>query len=141
MKDLSKVTLPSGKVVEFVETNGLGCIRAIQKAKNKEQIPFALACEEMQVDGKPVILEDFLTWGSKDFMAATAAHALWSDPEAEAEGNLKGAEEAEPAPAAPALEEAPLYLPAPTEADLHSAGALSLGTSSSSETPAFPIES
>jgi len=144
MKDLSTVTLPSGKVVTFEETNGLGVIRAIQMAKQKEQVPFAMACVEMKVDGKPVIFEDFVMWGSKDFMAAVAAHEAWSNPEVAAEleaagGNLLGATPA----AAPAALPAPEALEAPkAEAgDLPSAGALPQGISSFSGSTESGMES
>lgn len=57
---MKEITLPSGKIATYIGGNGQTIVNAQMKAKNNEQVTFALIAELIQIDGHPIVFEDLL---------------------------------------------------------------------------------
>ncbi|MDI1471930.1 hypothetical protein THER_2041 [Thermodesulfovibrio sp. N1] len=69
---MKEIKLPSGKKAKIREGKGKDLLNAWRKAKNNDEIVFALIAELVEIDGKKVIYEDLLEMDLKDVLAIQA---------------------------------------------------------------------
>lgn len=69
---MKEMTLPSGKKAKIREGKGKDLLNAWRKAKNSDEIVFALMAELVEIDGKKIIYEDLLEMDLKDVLAIQA---------------------------------------------------------------------
>lgn len=69
---MKEITLPSGKVANLKDGKGLDLLNAQRKAKNSDEILFALIAEIAEIDGEAVIYEDLLEMSLEDVLALQA---------------------------------------------------------------------
>lgn len=63
------LTLPSGKTAVLRNGKGHDLLQAQMKAKNSEEIPYALIAELAEIDGTPLVYEDILEMDLGDVIA------------------------------------------------------------------------
>lgn len=63
------LTLPSGKTAVLRNGKGHDLLQAQMKAKNSEEIPYALIAELVEIDGTPLVYEDILEMDLEDVIA------------------------------------------------------------------------
>jgi hypothetical protein len=63
------LTLPSGKIAVLRNGRGHDLLQAQMKAKNSEEIPYALIAELVEIDGTPLVYEDILEMDLEDVIA------------------------------------------------------------------------
>lgn len=63
------LTLPSGKIAVLKKGKGYDLLQAQMKAKNSEEIPFALISELAEIDGQKLVYEDILELDLGDVIA------------------------------------------------------------------------
>lgn len=61
--------LPSGKTAEIRQGKGYDLLQAQMKAKNSEEIPYALIAELVEIDGTSLVYEDILEMDLSDVVA------------------------------------------------------------------------
>lgn len=69
---MKEMTLPSGKIATFKDGKGRDLLNAQRKAKNSDEILFALIAEIAEIDGEVVIYEDLLEMNLEDVLALQA---------------------------------------------------------------------
>ena len=69
---MKELTLPSGKIAKLKDGKGLDLLNAQRKAKNSDEILFALIAEIAEIDGEAVIYEDLLEMPLEDVLALQA---------------------------------------------------------------------
>lgn len=69
---MKEIKLPSGKKAKIREGKGRDLLNAWRKAKNSDEIVFALIAELVEIEGKKVIYEDLLEMDLKDVIAIQA---------------------------------------------------------------------
>lgn len=62
-------TLPSGKTAVIRNGKGNDLLQAQMKAKNPEEIPYALIAELAEIDGQALVYEDILEMDLPDVVA------------------------------------------------------------------------
>lgn len=60
------LTLPSGKIAVVRNGKGHDLLQAQMKAKNSEEIPYALIAELAEIDGQALVYEDILEMDLSD---------------------------------------------------------------------------
>lgn len=63
------LTLPSGKTATLRQGKGYDLLQAQMKAKNSEEIPYALIAELVEIDGQALVYEDILDMDLEDVIA------------------------------------------------------------------------
>ncbi len=63
------LTLPSGKTAVIRNGKGHDLLQAQMKAKNSEEIPYALIAELAEIDGQALVYEDILDMDLEDVIA------------------------------------------------------------------------
>ncbi len=63
------LTLPSGKTAVLRNGKGHDLLQAQMKAKNSEEIPYALIAELVEIDGQALVYEDILDMDLEDVIA------------------------------------------------------------------------
>lgn len=63
------LTLPSGKIAEIRKGRGYDLLQAQIKAKDSEEIPYALIAELVSIDGQQLVYEDILDMDLEDVIA------------------------------------------------------------------------
>ncbi len=63
------LTLPSGKIATLRNGKGHDLLQAQMKAKNSEEIPYALIAELVEIDGQTLVYEDILDMDLEDVIA------------------------------------------------------------------------
>ena len=63
------LTLPSGKIAEIRKGRGYDLLQAQIKAKDSEEIPYALIAELASIDGQQLVYEDILDMDLEDVIA------------------------------------------------------------------------
>lgn len=63
------LTLPSGKIAVIRNGKGHDLLQAQMKAKNSEEIPYALIAELAEIDGQALVYEDILEMDLPDVVA------------------------------------------------------------------------
>lgn len=63
------LTLPSGKIATLRNGKGHDLLQAQMKAKNSEEIPYALIAELVEIDGQALVYEDILDMDLEDVIA------------------------------------------------------------------------
>ncbi len=63
------LTLPSGKTAVIRNGKGHDLLQAQMKAKNSEEIPYALIAELAEIDGQALVYEDILEMDLGDVIA------------------------------------------------------------------------
>ena len=63
------LTLPSGKTAEIRKGRGYDLLQAQIKAKDSEEIPYALIAELVSIDGQQLVYEDILDMDLEDVIA------------------------------------------------------------------------
>lgn len=63
------LTLPSGKTAVIRNGKGNDLLQAQMKAKNSEEIPYALIAELAEIDGQALVYEDILEMDLPDVVA------------------------------------------------------------------------
>lgn len=63
------LTLPSGKTAVLRNGKGHDLLQAQMKAKNSEEIPYALIAELVEIDGTSLVYEDILDMDLEDVIA------------------------------------------------------------------------
>lgn len=63
------LTLPSGKTAVLRNGKGHDLLQAQMKAKNSEEIPYALIAELVEIDGQALVYEDILDMNLEDVIA------------------------------------------------------------------------
>ena len=66
------LTLPSGKTVTIREGKGKDLLNAQIKAKNSEEIPYALIGELCEIEGQNLVYEDILEMDLSDVLLLQA---------------------------------------------------------------------
>ena len=66
------LTLPSGKTVTIREGKGKDLLNAQIKAKNSEEIPYALIAELCEIEGQNLVYEDILEMDLSDVLLLQA---------------------------------------------------------------------
>ncbi len=61
--------LPSGKTATIRQGKGYDLLQAQMKAKNSEEIPYALIAELAEIDGQALVYEDILEMDLSDVVA------------------------------------------------------------------------
>lgn len=61
--------LPSGKTATIRQGKGYDLLQAQMKAKNSEEIPYALIAELVEINGTPLVYEDILDMDLEDVIA------------------------------------------------------------------------
>lgn len=61
--------LPSGKIAVLRKGKGNDLLQAQMKAKNSEEIPYALIAELVEIDGQSLVYEDILDMDLEDVIA------------------------------------------------------------------------
>lgn len=61
--------LPSGKTATIKQGKGYDLLQAQMKAKNSEEIPYALIAELAEIDGQALVYEDILEMDLSDVVA------------------------------------------------------------------------
>lgn len=64
-----ELTLPSGKIAKIKNGKGFDLLQAQIKAKNSEEIPYALIAEITEIDGQALVYEDILELDLADVIA------------------------------------------------------------------------
>ena len=67
------LTLPSGKKAVINPGRGYDLLQAQMKAKNSEEIPYALIAELCEIDGNFLVYEDILELPIEDVITLQAA--------------------------------------------------------------------
>lgn len=63
------LTLPSGKTAVVRNGKGYDLLQAQMKAKNSEELPYALIAELAEIDGQALVYEDILDMDLEDVIA------------------------------------------------------------------------
>ena len=63
------LTLPSGKTAVLRNGKGYDLLQPQMKAKNSEEIPYALIAELVEIDGQALVYEDILDMDLEDVIA------------------------------------------------------------------------
>lgn len=66
------ITLPSGKTAIIHKGVGFDLLQAQMKAKNPEEIPYALIAELAEIDGNKLVYEDILQMDLEDVITLQA---------------------------------------------------------------------
>ena len=66
------ITLPSGKTATIHKGVGFDLLQAQMKAKNPEEIPYALIAELSEIDGIKLVYEDILQMDLEDVITLQA---------------------------------------------------------------------
>ena len=66
------ITLPSGKTATIHKGVGFDLLQAQMKAKNPEEIPYALIAELAEIDGIKLVYEDILQMDLEDVITLQA---------------------------------------------------------------------
>ena len=66
------LTLPSGKTATIRDGKGKDLLQAQIKAKNSEEIPYALIAELCEIEGQNLVSEDILEMDLSDVIALQA---------------------------------------------------------------------
>ena len=69
---MKEILLPSGKAAKFKDGKGRDLLNAQRKAKNSDEILFALIAEIVEIDGQSLIYEDLLEMDLEDVLALQA---------------------------------------------------------------------
>ena len=64
-----ELTLPSGKIAIIEKGKGKDLLQAQIKAKNSDEIPYALIAELVEIDGQKLVYEDILELDLEDVIA------------------------------------------------------------------------
>lgn len=67
-----ELNLPSGKIAILKNGKGHDLLQAQMKAKNSEEIPYALIAELAEIDGQRLVYEDILEMELSDVIALQA---------------------------------------------------------------------
>ena len=67
--DSKTITLPSGKTAEIKPGKGKHLLNATRKAKQADEVVFALISELVTLDGEPILYEDLLEMDLPDVVA------------------------------------------------------------------------
>lgn len=69
---VKELTLPSGKTATIRDGKGKDLLQAQIKAKNSEEIPYALIAELCEIEGQNLVYEDILEMALSDVIALQA---------------------------------------------------------------------
>lgn len=106
------ITLPSGKTATIHKGVGFDLLQAQMKAKNPEEIPYALIAELAEIDGIKLVYEDILQMDLEDVITLQAeiSGKFEKKPQAQITQNEEKKQEPQQNPPCPTANQSSIYV-------------------------------